>query len=428
MIILSRRTFAVIAVAIATMILALGTGFQIYFHICYLTILVLLFSFIWSFVNLHWISLTIHRSYQTLRVGNYLQSNITIENSGPLPAFGLEINELSEIPGHTSATVVNVSPYQKLQMTINVPLKKRGVYQVFEPSITSTDPFGIYRLRYQNRRSEELVIFPKVVEIPVPSLGEGEISGEGGIHRSTPDATSSVATIREYQPGESYKFIHWPSTARSNSLMLKQFDTGMEDITWILLDLNKNAHSGWDIENTEEYSITAAASIAKAYSSIGWSVGLMAHGKRQHILPPHQGVYGLEQIMTALTEARSEGEVLFEDLLYQWRSHTLSQATSINIITPSTEIGWSVLLESLVSQGLQASAIIVDSGSFGGRSNHELLIRRLQRKYIRTYMLRYGEDIRQSLIEPMRLADERSETIPGPSNSVQYPARTKEKT
>ena len=154
----------------------------------------------------------------------------------------------------------------------------------------------------------------------------------------------------------------------------------------------------------------------------------MAHGKRQHILPPHQGVYGLEQIMTALTEARSEGEVLFEDLLYQWRSHTLSQATSINIITPSTEIGWSVLLESLVSQGLQASAIIVDSGSFGGRSNHELLIRRLQRKYIRTYMLRYGEDIRQSLIEPMRLADERSETIPGPSNSVQYPARTKEKT
>ena len=418
MIILSRRTFAVIAIAVITLLLALGTGFQIYFHLCYLTILVLLVSFIWSFVNLRWVNLSVLRSYQTLRVGNYVQTNITIENSSPLPTFGLEINELAEIPGHTSATVVNLSPYQNLQLTINVPLKKRGVYQVFEPSITSTDPFGIYRLRNQKHRSEELVIFPKVVEIPVPSLGEGEISGEGEIHRSTPDATSSVATIREYQPGDNYKFIHWPSTARSNSLMLKQFDTGMEDITWILLDLHNNVHAGWDIENTEEYSITAAASIAKAYSSIGWSVGLMAYGKRQHILPPRQGVYGLEQIMATLTEARSEGEVQFEDLLSQWRSYSFSQATSINIITPSTEIGWSILLESLVEQGLQASVIIVDSESFGGSSNHEILLRRLQRKYIRTYMLRHGEDIRQSLLEPKRLSDDRYEPTTRPSDSV----------
>ncbi len=418
MIILSRRTFAVIAIAVVTLLLALGTGFQIYFHLCYLTILVLLVSFIWSFVNLRWVNLSVLRSYQTLRVGNYVQTNITLENSSPLPTFGLEINELAEIPGHTSSTVVNLSPYQNLQLTINVPLKKRGVYQVFEPSITSTDPFGIYRLRNQKRRSEELVIFPKVVEIPVPSLGEGEISGEGEIHRSTPDATSSVATIREYQPGDNYKFIHWPSTARSNSLMLKQFDTGMEDITWILLDLHNNVHAGWDIENTEDYSITAAASIAKAYSSIGWSVGLMAHGKRQHILPPRQGVYGLEQIMATLTEARSEGEVQFEDLLSQWRSYSFSQATSINIITPSTEIGWSILLESLVEQGLQASVIIVDSESFGGSSNHEILLRRLQRKHIRTYMLRHGEDIRQSLLEPKRLSDDRYEPTLRPSESV----------
>ena len=418
MIIFSKRTLAVIAISVVTLFLALGTGFQIYFHICYLTILVLLVSLLWSFVNLRWINLTVRRNYQTLRVGDYVQTNITLENSSPLPAFGLEINELAEIPGHTSATIVNVSPYQSLQLTINVPLKKRGVYQVLEPSITSTDPFGIYSLRNQTRRSEELVIFPKVVDIPVPSLGEGEISGEGEIHRSTPDATSSVSTIREYQPGENYKFIHWPSTARNNSLMLKQFDTGMEDITWIILDLDKNVHAGWDIENTEEYCITAAASIATAYSSIGWSVGLMAHGKRQYILPPKQGVYGLEQIMAALTEARSEGEVRFEELLSQRRSHTFSQATSINIITPSTEIGWSILLESLVEQGLQTSVIMVDSESFGANSNNEVLLQRLQGKYIRTYMLRHGEDIRQSLLEPKRSSDDRYEPMPRASYST----------
>ena len=71
--------------------------------------------------------------------------------------------------------------------------------------------------------------------------------------------------------------------------MLKQFDGGMEDVLWILLDMQAGTVVGDELENTEEFAVTAAASIAKSYSDVGWAVGLMAHGDRQYLLAPQEG-------------------------------------------------------------------------------------------------------------------------------------------
>jgi len=231
---------------------------------------------------------------------------------------------------------------------------------------------------------------------PAYGLDEGR-PGAGSLQRSAPEATASVSTIREYQPGDSTRYIHWPATASKGRLMLKQFDGGVEDVAWILLDLQGDVEAGEEIENTEEYAITAAASIAKSYSEIGWAAGLMAHGDRQYILPPQEGAPSLDRLLVALAGARAEGTVALRDLLAFWQSHIPSSTVSLIVITSSVDLGWELLLESSMQQGVSATVVLIDPVSFGATGDPRLLLNQLHRRGVPTYLLRKGEDLSQAL-------------------------------
>ena len=392
-----KRIYAILVLLAATLVLALGTGFPVYFRIFFLTALVMAGSFIWAVLNLRGVSITVHRTYGRLRVGESLESRITIRNSGFFPKFNLEINDLSELPGHNTGAVVNLFSSRDLPLVMNIPLKKRGLYRVGAPTVSSRDPFGIFRLRHKEPGTEHLVVMPYMVDIPPFSLAQRDFSGEGSLQRSAPAATSSVSTIRAYQPGDSTRYIHWPATASKGSLMLKQFDGGVEDVAWILLDLQGDVQAGEEIENTEEYAVTAAASIAKSYSEMGWAVGLMAHGDRQYVLPPQEGAPSLDRMLVALAEARAEGTVALRGLMAFWQSHIPSPTVSLVVITSSMEPGWELLLEGSMQQGVSATVVLIDPISFGATGDPRLLLSQLHRRGVPTYLLRKGEDLSQAL-------------------------------
>jgi uncharacterized protein (DUF58 family) len=53
-----------------------------------------------------------------------------------------------------------------------------------------------------------------------------------------------VASVRDYAPGDSFNRIHWPSTARTGQLIVKEFELDpMADI-WLFLDLEKRVQVG----------------------------------------------------------------------------------------------------------------------------------------------------------------------------------------
>ncbi|MFH1560532.1 MAG: DUF58 domain-containing protein [Chloroflexota bacterium] len=397
-----KRIYAILLLLAVALVLTLGTGLSEYFRIFFLTALMMAGSFVWAFLNLRATSITVQRTYGELRVGESLESRIAIRNSGPLPKFSLEINDLSELPGHSAGVVVNLPPFGHLPLSVNIPLKRRGIYRVGTPVVSSRDPFGIFRLQHREPGTEQLVVLPYMVDIPPFSLAQGDFTGEGPLQKNVPEATTAASTIREYQPGESTRYIHWPATARKARLMLKQFDGGAEDVAWILLDLQGEVQEGDEIENTEEYAITAAASVAKSYSEMGWAVGLMSHGDRQYALSPQEGAHSLGRIFVALTEAHAKGNVTLRDLLTFWQSHTPSSTVSLIVITASVDPGWGVVLESLMWQGVSPTVVLVDPLSFGDMGDPRLLLSQLHRRGVPTYLLRKGEDISQALQHPWR--------------------------
>ena len=136
-----KRVYAVSLLIAAALVLALGTGFSVYFRIFFLTALVTAGSFSWAFLNLSGVKVTVLRTYGRLRVEESLETKITVHNSGFLPKFGLEINDLLELPGHNTGAVVNLPPFG------DTPLM---MYIVVEPIPGDFKPRKTMLVRYEN--------------------------------------------------------------------------------------------------------------------------------------------------------------------------------------------------------------------------------------------------------------------------------------
>ena len=77
-----------------------------------------------------------------------------------------------------------------------------------------------------------------------------------------------------------------------NSLMVKDFDIGLAAEAWVILDMHRETHFGSEadgIDNTEEISVSTAASIVTRLVEMSLPVGLAANGDRHHLLRPDSG-------------------------------------------------------------------------------------------------------------------------------------------
>src|SRR5262249_21696221 len=67
--------------------------------------------------------------------------------------------------------------------------------------------------------------------------------------------------LREYEVGDDLRRVHWPSTARTDELMLRQDEVSWEsETTTVLFDTRRSLYS----PDSFEEAVTAAASVATA--------------------------------------------------------------------------------------------------------------------------------------------------------------------
>ncbi len=274
-----QRIHFVLVLLFLSLLLALATGSSLYYRLLFLSVLILAASWLWSFLSLKGIEISVERKYGGSQVGEYIESLVTVKNRSFFPKLGMEIVELDELPGHHAGAIINLTPREKKNLSFTSPLNKRGEYTIAGPKTYSTEPFGIIRLRSVGADRQQLVVFPRMFDVPYMALFNEDLAGDGTMQRSDPLASTSVATIRDYIPGESAKHLHWPSIARKGKLVIKQFDTGMENTVWVIIDMHSDVHVGDSFDNTEELAVTAAASVMKSCSDRGQSIGLFAIGE-----------------------------------------------------------------------------------------------------------------------------------------------------
>ena len=402
-----KRFYLVVALMGVTVVTGMATGFGLFYRLMYIFGIATIFSFLWNWLSLLSLEVEVDRRSHRVRVGDDVEERITIHNRDRLPKPVLEVEDVTDLPGYSSGMAVAIGGRSFRSWRTLTPARKRGVYTMGPVRVTNTDFLGLFQRSRDFCGTDELVVYPRVHDIPGFTIPAADLTGESTARRRSHDLSPHASSVRDYAFGDSISRVHWNSTARLGRLMSKEFDLGQSSDVWIMVDLHRDVQAGELEESTDEYGVSIAASLARRYLAAEMPVGLVSYGDQRYYLPAETGSGQMDRMMEFLARSKAEGRVALEDALPMeealWGYHS-----TLVIITPSHRQGWAVGARELTRRRVRVVAVLLDGASFGGIFRTLEISPLLQEAGIPTYVVRAGESIPIALSRP-RLGEDAEE-------------------
>lgn len=397
------------------------SGNPIYFRLTVVLLVILAVNGVWAGVSILGLDLQRVSRGHRKQVGEVFSENFEIKNRSFIPKAWLKVSDLADLPGGSGSRVLTwVGGQQSRTYVAYTFLEERGWFTLGPTKIETGDIFGLFLLKKTFATRSRLLVIPYTVEIQSFPAPFGILPGGRALRHKTLEVTPYAAGVREYVQGDPLKRIHWPSSARKQKLIVKEFEKDPLAEVWIFLDARGSAHfqkkeegkpaapEVWwlkkqqDFElapRTEEYAISIAASIAKYYIKEKREVGLVSAGQNYSILPAERGERQLGKILETLAVLRAEGDMPLWGLIGSQLSH-LARGSTIIIITPSSDGRLMTVVMELFQRGLMPVVILIDQASFGGNNSPSELEGRLINHGILTFSIQEGDDIKTKLESP----------------------------
>ena len=108
-----------------------------------------------------------------------------------------------------------------------------------------------------------LLVYPRLVELERLFTQSGGAMQTGGRVLLRRTAGYDLHSVREYEQGESLRKVHWRTTARRGTLMVKELEDMPHDEVAVLLDAHEQAVVGesFDVQVRAAGSILAAQAL-----------------------------------------------------------------------------------------------------------------------------------------------------------------------
>lgn len=390
------RVGAVVLLTVLSALLALSSGQEMYFRLCYILLLVLAAGWLWTRFSLHRLQVNYEGSRSYATVGETVTEHMTVVNDSLLAKLWLEVELLTDMPDVSTQHVTNLEPHGERTWRIQFACMQRGRFRVGPTRVASGDPFGLFRREALLGGRYDLTVYPAAVPLTRFILPPADLPGEGRYRRRTHFVTPNASGVREYVYGDSYNRIHWPTTARSGKLMVKEFELDPAAETWIILDLDASVQAGSGLQSTEEYAVAAAATVAKHYLDANRPVGLLAYGHHLDLFRPDRGGHQMARLMEALALAEATGNVRLAELL-AGEARRFGRFSTLLIITSSTDETWVQQLQHLIRRGARAAVILVEPSTFGAQQSPLLAVSALAATGVQSYLVKKAPTIGEAL-------------------------------
>jgi uncharacterized protein (DUF58 family) len=185
--------------------------------------------------------------------GSEVVGTLTVTNT----SRRIELPSRIDVPvgkGLTDVWVPLLRPGHTHGEDLIVPAYRRGIIDVGPVTTVRTDPLGMLKREAAWAEVHRLFVHPKTVA--VPSTSSGFVRDlEGTPSRDIVNEDISFHQIREYQPGDGRRHVHWKSTAKTGRLMVRQFEETRRARLAIVLGMHED-----EFATDDEYEL--AVSIA----------------------------------------------------------------------------------------------------------------------------------------------------------------------
>jgi uncharacterized protein (DUF58 family) len=154
-----------------------------------------------------------------------------------------------------------------MRQSVPITFARRGAYRQDAFRIVTRFPFGFLQKARRMELRAEAIVYPSVE--PSPDLFEILPALQGALESLSKGSGHDLYALRGYVPTDSARHVHWKASARSGSLMVREFTR--EDDCRVLLVLDPhvsdpisgvNAAASASTSERFERAVTLCASIA----------------------------------------------------------------------------------------------------------------------------------------------------------------------
>ncbi len=378
----------------------MATGFDLSVRLYMALGILLIAGWAWAKSSSQRMTASVDRPKGPYTVGDSISESVVIRNTGGTPKAWIEIEDRTDLPGVTFKQVASLGlmiSFDRTEMSGRVT--RRGEYTIGPLVARTADPFSLFPQEIVFGGQETVLVYPKIVNIPDFASPSIHLVGDNSRRQRARVLSTDVASVREYEPGDSLGRIHWLSTARTGDLMVKQFDQGSSSDMWVLFDQHIDTVAAVGEDSTDEMGATVAASVIDRYNRGFLPIGYVSHGSQSLMAVPDRSAHQREQIMRHIAASKPVGEVTILETLSELE-HELGQNTSLVVITSASDGPWVEALGGLARHGVRVSTVLIDRASYGGESNSEALDH-LTAIGVSTYPLSRGDSIASALLSPL---------------------------
>jgi uncharacterized protein (DUF58 family) len=273
----------------------------------------------------------------------------------------------------------------------------RGRHRFAPVRLSIADPFGLAQTGLSLDDQQALVVYPRLVDLEQLFFDGGAGPEHGRRLLLRRPVGFELHSVRDYQQGESLRRVHWPSTARRGSLMVKELEDSPRDEVAVLLDGDPSGVAGVTPDSSFDVAVRIAGSILLAQVRRGRRCVLVLNTAGREVQAVSSDGPEWQRALELLAAAEPDARGTAATLL-QSADGPAARSLELVVVTSRLE---RTLVDRILERALSrrpVALVHVEAESFAGRPRRpDPALLRLQAAGVPIGVVRRGDDLAVAL-------------------------------
>ncbi|MDB6079635.1 MAG: hypothetical protein JWO82_3382, partial [Akkermansiaceae bacterium] len=267
---------------------------------------------------------------------------------------------------------INVKGLGKATVIMELTPIRRGIIRLGDLRVLVPEPLGLFQRCIRVRATADtLAVLPQRYRLPpfeLPGSARFQPGGDSASRNSGP--SGEFIGLREYQPGDPLRLIHWATWARTGRPVVRELDDTFFPRYGLILDTFSNP----DNETYFEDAVSIAASFVSAADTSESLIDLMFIAGAERVVSAGHGVGRAETLLEVLAGVESTRDEDFSSLSRLVLRHGEDLAGCLCVLA-----GWSPSRSRFIAEmaraGIECAALVVAREKPAGLPAHVYHVR-----------------------------------------------------
>lgn len=277
--------FVSIAFIIGTSIFASYFGGNISYALFYLSILIPVVSFAYTYYVYRRFKIYQSIKSHTVIKGDWNPYTLIVANEDFLTYCNIKVNFLKDksvIEDTEDDRVYSLLPGEQSKFETKIKCNYRGRYVIGVDSIDVTDFLFLFEITYPLKTRLNMVVYPRIIELKSLIIAPEQIDFKYPVWFNRSPEDELDAEVRKYNPGDNIKQIHWNASARHQELLSRKYQPKPDNQIILFMDLVQIKEDDLLTVIIEDKIIESVIAISNFYASKNIAVRIIynSNGKK----------------------------------------------------------------------------------------------------------------------------------------------------